>query len=415
MGIFKKLGSIPQLAALSEKLQATVGAQNLGLPIAIDFGAGALKVLQLAEGNPPTLVAAASLESPPELHSDPRKRLEAQLAAVPKLIRQGGFKGKRVVCSIPAWATLCKQIQLPKSDPTSMAETVEALLPQQFNCEPGTLVHRFFEVGQEKSGKIELVVLATPRDVVERIVRGLSTCKYEPVGIHSELVAMLRAFDHLHRRDDDAQVNTLYLDIGASATNVAISHGRTLAFARVVAAGGRSMDEVIAKQSSCTLKEAMAKRLAASEGPSPVRRPGSVPVAAGAIGDAPHDRRGSGGIPAGLSDEVQALPRGEVGPKDVNLTEAVETITDEVSMCMRYHAAQFPGKKVDRLVFVGGEARHRGLCQEIARRLKLSAQMADPMARIARTGNEPSSGVDMKLPQPGWSVAVGLCLSPTDL
>lgn len=415
MGIFKKLGSIPRLAAISERLQSTVGAQNLGLPVAVDFGAGALKVLQLAEGDPPSLVAAASLETPTDLHSDPRKRLEFQLAALPKLIRQGGFKGKRVVCSIPAWATLCKQFQLPRAEPAAMAETVEALLPQQFNCEPGALVHRFFEVGQEKSGKVEIVVLATPRDVVERIVRGLAVAKFEPVGIHSEFVAMLRAFDHLHRREQDAELSTLYLDIGSSATNVAISRGRSLAFARVVASGGRSIDEAIARQSSCSLKEAFAKRLAAAEGPSPVRRSIPVPAAAGAGADMPHDRRGSGGVPAGLSDDVHSLPRSEVGPKDVNLTEAVETITDEVSMCLRYHAAQFPGRKVDRLVFVGGEARHRGLCQEIARRLKLPAQMADPMARIARTGSEPSAGVDMKQPQPGWSVAVGLCLSPTDL
>ncbi len=412
LGFFKKLSAMTRLSALSEKLQTSVGTQNLGLPIAIDFGSGSLKILQLAEGEPPTLVAASSIETPPELYKDPNKRLDFQLAALPKLIRQGGFKGKRVVCSIPAWATLCKQVQLPKADSSSLAETVEALLPQQFNCEPGALVHRFFEVGQEKSGKTEIVVLATPRDVVERIVRGLAANRFEPVGIHSEFVAMLRAFDHLNRRDEDAEVRALYLDIGAATTNVAISKGRSLAFARVITSGGHAIDESIAKQSSCSMSEARAKRLAVSGVMAVERKP--VPVAAG-LNDQPHDRRGSGGTPDGLSEEVARLPKTAAGPSDVNLTEALETITDDVSMCLRYHAAQFPGRKVDRLVFVGGEARHRGLCQEIARRLKLPAQMADPMARIGRTGSEPSSGVDMKQPQPGWSVAVGLCLSPTDL
>lgn len=412
LGFFKKLSAMTRLSALSEKLQTSVGTQNLGLPIAIDFGSGSLKILQLAEGEPPTLVAASSIETPPELYKDPNKRLDFQLAALPKLIRQGGFKGKRVVCSIPAWATLCKQVQLPKADSSSLAETVEALLPQQFNCEPGALVHRFFEVGQEKSGKTEIVVLATPRDVVERVVRGLAANRFEPVGIHSEFVAMLRAFDHLNRREEDAEVRALYLDIGAATTNVAISKGRSLAFARVITSGGHAIDESIAKQSSCSMSEARAKRLAVSGVMAVERKP--VPVAAG-INDQTHDRRGLGGTPEGLSEEVARLPKTAAGPSDVNLTEALETITDDVSMCLRYHAAQFPGRKVDRLVFVGGEARHRGLCQEIARRLKLPAQMADPMARIGRTGSEPSSGVDMKQPQPGWSVAVGLCLSPTDL
>jgi hypothetical protein len=47
--------------------------------------------------------------------------------------------------------------------------------------------------------------------------------------------------------------------------------------------------------------------------------------------------------------------------------------------------------------------------------LKLPAQMADPLARIVRTGAEPALGVDLKQPQPGWAVVLGLCLSPTDL
>ena len=84
-------------------------------------------------------------------------------------------------------------------------------------------------------------------------------------------------------------------------------------------------------------------------------------------------------------------------------------------MRLRYHDSQFPGKRVDRAMFVGGEARHRGLCQAVARALRLPAQMADPLARIARTGAEPALGVDLKQPQPGWAVALGLCLSPTDL
>lgn len=412
LGIFKMFGGMTRLGALSAKLQSSVGTQNVGLPIAIDFGSGALKVLQLAEGEPPTLVAASSLETPAELHADPRKRLEFQLAALPKLIRQGGFKGRRVVCSIPAWATLCKQIQLPRADAGAMAETVEALLPQQFNCEAGALVHRYFEVGQEKSGKVEIVVLATPRDVVEQIVRGLAANKFEPVGLHSEFVSMLRAFDHLNKRDQDTELSTLYLDIGTSTTNVAISRGRALAFARVVSSGGRAMDESIAQQTSCTLKEARAKRMAASDALTIEQKP--IHVAAN-IPNEPHERRGSG-VPAhGLSEDVTKMPRASAGPAEANLTESLELITDEVSMCLRYYAAQFPGKKVDRLVFIGGEARHKGLCQEIARRLKLSAQMADPMARVGRNGNEPASGVDMKQPQPGWSVAVGLCLSPTDL
>ncbi len=52
-----------QFAKFGNALSSSVG-NVLGLPIAIDFGTGSLKILQVAAGDPPVLVAAASLETP---------------------------------------------------------------------------------------------------------------------------------------------------------------------------------------------------------------------------------------------------------------------------------------------------------------------------------------------------------------
>lgn len=84
-------------------------------------------------------------------------------------------------------------------------------------------------------------------------------------------------------------------------------------------------------------------------------------------------------------------------------------------MSLRYHASLFPRNPVERAVFVGGEARHAGLCEHVARSLRLPAEVADPTARLARAGNEACVGVDLSCPQPGWAVPLGLCLGPTDL
>jgi Tfp pilus assembly PilM family ATPase len=84
-------------------------------------------------------------------------------------------------------------------------------------------------------------------------------------------------------------------------------------------------------------------------------------------------------------------------------------------LSLRYHESLFPGRKIERVIFLGGESKSRSLCQNVARVLKLPAQLADPLARVGRSGNEPVVGVDLKQPQPGWAVALGLALSPTDL
>jgi Tfp pilus assembly PilM family ATPase len=68
---------------------------------------------------------------------------------------------------------------------------------------------------------------------------------------------------------------------------------------------------------------------------------------------------------------------------------------------------------VTRAIFIGGEARHRGLCQEIARGLQLPAQVGDPMVRLGRNSEvDPDCGIDVKSPNPEWTVAIGLSMGP---
>ena len=56
-------------------------------PIAIDFGVASLKVLQLADGDAPFVVASAYLETPSELLAKDSERLQYQFSALPKLLK----------------------------------------------------------------------------------------------------------------------------------------------------------------------------------------------------------------------------------------------------------------------------------------------------------------------------------------
>jgi type IV pilus assembly protein PilM len=93
--------------------------------------------------------------------------------------------------------------------------------------------------------------------------------------------------------------------------------------------------------------------------------------------------------------------------------ETLGRLVEEIDLCRRYYETTFPGKPVDRLTFVGGEARQRRLCQRIARDLHLAAQIGDPLMRMGRTTDVGvESGIDRRHAQPGWAVAIGLSLGP---
>ena len=408
--------------ALSATMSGTLGVKTpVQLPIAVDFGTGSLKVLQLDAGEPPRLVAAASEATPESCLGEPAARLEAQAAALPRLLREGPFKGRRAVCAIPAWATQCQHVQLIRPDAsTPLQALVEQAIVLSLRKDPADLVYRFLPVsavGDKPGAKIDTLIMTVERSLVQRLMGAIAACKLEPVGMHSEFAAMLHAFDYLHRRAGDLACNTLYLDIGQGTTTVQISHGKDPAFTRVISLGGRSLDEAVARQLGCDFQEARRRRTEPHAAPpstamSMAERASGKAAAADL--NAEIDRRESRPAP-GLGPPLHATDALPLGPEKTDLTEPVDMLTDEVRMCLRFHAAQFPDRKVERVIFVGGESRHTGLCQHIARALRLPAQTADPLARIARTGSEACLGVDLSRPQPGWTVAMGLCLGPTDL
>lgn len=406
---------------------------QLGMPIAIDFGVGSLKMLQIAPGDPPSLVSAGCLPTPDDLLGDAVKRLAFQIEALPKLASACGFRGKRAVCAIPAGQALCKHMQFQPDASTTMAAMVRAALPAALGCDASALVFRHVEVGQVgRTNKTEVICMAAARELVDRLMRAIKDAKLEPVGMQVEYMASLRAFDSITRRTEDAALTSIYLDIGAGTTKVMIAHGRDMVFARRIDLGGRHLDQALAKQLRLGIGEAREQRLQMVElvrraAPAPAAAVGSgmALLAAGqraAEAGAPRDAdtavmddRRQGNLAPGMTPSLSSQPAQGVAPPSADLSEPLEILTDEIAMCLRYHESIFPERRISRAIFVGGEARHIGLCQHVARVLKLPAQVADPMAGIARTGKETTRGVDFTQAQPGWAMVLGLCLCPTDL
>jgi len=137
------------------------------------------------------------------------------------------------------------------------------------------------------------------------------------------------------------------------------------------------------------------------------------PPGGSAIGSVTLDRR-VGAVPIELANSIED---GHVArPKvDVDLSELMDTLSDELAMSLRYHQSLFRSRSVDRAIFVGGESRQAWLCQHIVKNLGVPAQLGDPLARYQRDGVAETPGLTLGKPQPGWAVACGLCSAPLDL
>ena len=365
-------------------------------PIAIDFGSSLVKMLQIEPGEPPSLAAALGFRMPAEIRLDKDQRLAFLQTQLPRMLRKGKFRGKRVVCSVPSTETIVQHMQISPIDGVERDDLIKSQLQTQLGGSAHGMVIRSFDVTKirrDGATLLEVICVAMNRETVMGYVELLGKCKLDVVGVHSEMNAMVQAFEYLTAQRGGADRTTLYVDIGWGSTKVAISHGGDLAFARCIQIGGRNLDERLAEQLGCDVASAQAQRI-------------SEQVLAAAGPSKSPDAQSSGATSTGVISEDSA---------DSALSEVTDALVDELSMCLRYHQSLFRKRKIDRMVFLGGEARETGLCQHVARALRLPAQLGDPLTRLQCRRSLRTSGLALGQPQPGWAVACGLCTLPTDL
>lgn len=383
-------------------------------PIGVDFGAGSLKVLQVMQGTfkePARLVYAATVPTPPELLGKDADRLAFQVDALHAIVRAGGFKGKRAMCVVSSRRTFVQHIQVPVVGAGTVADRVRDQILTQASCGPESLIVRHVEAGEVKRQgqmKVEAICFILPRQTVLGHMDALRSAKLDPVGIHSEHQALVRTFDPITKRDEDDELTSLYADLGATTTKLVIAHGRRIVLAKTVHVGwahlrgkgiqGPVQGGTLAQFAAGSKHEPSTASEAPPETPAPM------------TGDVPVDRRTGAPAPGMIG-----LPEADPNAPAPKTLSAVEQLTDEIGMGLRYHAAMFPKRTVGRTVFVGGGACDMDLCRHIAKKLRLAAQIADPISTVDPCGRTELNGLDLTIPQPGWAVPLGLCLSPTDL
>lgn len=372
-------------------------------PIAIDFGSSCVKLLQVLPGEKPALVAAARIEIPDAIRGDSGKVLAMCQEVLPTALRKGKFRGKRVVCAVPTDQTVVQHMYVAAVDPAGRDSLIKTELQMQLGCQPQNVVVRALEVGEvyrDEQTRSEVISLAMTRETVMRYVELLKQCKLEVIGVHTDVLAMVRAFDHMNERHPD--LVTMFVDLGWSNTKIAITQGTRIVFGRTVRIGGRQFDQHFASVLGCDLASAREQRMAQQQAHLKAAMQGGheeeAPVAstaALAVVDQPED------------GTAPAVPLSEA--------ELMEVITDELAMCIRYYNTGFPNVPIEQLVFHGGEARSIELCHHAARRFRLPAHQGDPMSRLVVAGHPKTPGLTLGEALPGWAVVCGLCNAPTDL
>lgn len=372
-------------------------------PIGIDFGSDSIKLVQLAaENNTVRLVAAAKMTLPEEARSNATQRAQWFVKAIKKTLSSKPFKGRNAVISLPAREMFIEHLRLPVTDreQAKQALMIEAQTRLPFDSQQALIRH--IVAGEYYDGtdtKLEVILMAAAQKMVEYYLRIVELARLEIDSVNVEPCALVKGFAHLLADGEQGAQTTMLLDLGHQSTKVMITHGDQVAFTRTITPGAVHFAQALTETLQATPEQATQWcRQLCRQQPAPA--PMAVAVSAPAS-KTTWDEDATTEPPA-----MATRP----DPESVALP-LLSQLCEEIRSCMRYHDFMFESTPVNRVIFLGGQAKNMALCKKLAAALGVAAQLGDPIARIAKNSRlGEHSDVEPGQMNGEWAVAFGLSL-----
>ena len=343
------------------------------LPIGVDIGASSAKLMQVRlNGEVPELYASAAVMIPDHLQGNPAGALEFLASKLPRVLKDAKFKGKKCFIALPSSGAFVRHIRVKKSDPRQTEIDVRRAVQVELPYPTNEAIIRHIVAGDiYDEGKVrqEVIVVAMPHGILRTYLEMLTSVGLEVLGVSVEPDATVKCFSHLLEGVPGAVV---YVDLGSASTQVTISLGKDIVFCRSLEGGSGQLNRVIGKGLGKTAEEIALMRWQMQEGE-------------------------------------------DFGQAGLEIERWVELWRDDVCAdvenCLRYYEAVFRNSEFSRLIFTGGQSQDRKLCQSLARRLALPAQVGDPVALLDGSEKISHNGMLYHIPNTSYAVAVGLSLS----
>lgn len=339
-------------------------------PIGVDLGSSSIKMVQLARsGASPRLAELARWDLPPEARRSRERWIEETQRALQDLVACYRFRGADAVVSLGMDDLFVQNVRLPCVPEDELSKVVrwEAEEHLPYPCDEAEI--RSLPAGtvrQDEHTKQEMILLAAHRSQLDRIIDVLDHAGLRPVAIDAEPCTLFRCYAPRIRRESDREHVSIFVHVGARATAVVTTRGDAILFAKYMPVGGEQFDESVGRHFDMPIDEAneFRYRVAESEGAS--------------------------------SRTLLALAEAMRSP--------LETLTAELSLCLRYHSVTFRGQRPDRIVLSGGEAT-AWFADYLGQRLEIPCELSAPFQGIDCSERTPPPARAAQ-----WAVAVGLAM-----
>ena len=377
-------------------------AGSLHLPIGVDMGSSSVTLAQvrLVErgSRDVRLVAIDSANTPgfeenidsgPMSQQSDRRR---RFAEIQEMLSRDHFKGRKCILALPARDCFVQPLSVPRECMESQQDIQKAIewelqdkgemfFGSPINVQDTVIQHLMtgHEVYEDGLSKEEVITFGVSREVVSQYLKMAKDAKIKVVGLNVEPCALLECFSRLLRRSADMDRSYMFVDLGVTSTQVVLSRGPNMVFARNLGATLAHLTDTEQQIDEPELPEGQ-------------------------------------GVEVCVGEDQQA--RVVFESPDQQEFDPLAELTDELNQCLDYCESVGESRDIDRVVFTGGGAYSKGACNELAVRLGLSGQIGNPLlgikdvnlASLPRQATETTADQSKPgLPRcPEWAVAMGL-------
>jgi len=315
------------------------------LPIGLDIGHHAVKMVQLAIRDDGVRVVAAGRETVDLSDVCDEDSWRRQVApAIRRLLAAGDFKGRDVVSALPASKLRITSLRLAETEAGDVDKALRKEAAHRFALDPRTDSVHYVSAGSVRQGdevKNEYILFASDEETIRRHIAQLEGVGLRLVGIDAAPCALFRNFERVMRRQEDKERTIMLLDVGHRYTTVVLGRTGEMCFVKQMAFGAARLDEGVAEKLSVSIEDARVLR----------RR-------------APSD------------ETVDPTTRRLVADA---LHATAEQLAAEIALCLRYYTVTFRGKRVERAIVAGGGVYEPALLNVLRHHLAVEADVAEPL------------------------------------
>jgi type IV pilus assembly protein PilM len=349
-------------------------------PIGLDLGHDSVKMIQLvAHEGRFRVLAAEKFDFDPSISWSGPERDMLAVTAIRRMLRKGNFRGRRVVSCLSNNDLRIKSLRVDVDPSQNVDDLVRKEAIQRLGLDGEKDHIQYLMAGSVQQGaetRNEVILFATEDESLRKHIALLEQATLEPVAIDTVPCAMFRSFQTALRRMDDRSIVNILVDVGSLFTTVVVGRYSEVSFVKQIPIAGSRFNHEIADKLGIGLDEAAMLR-------NKVR-----------------DNRNSQNVD---SDSLRMVSEAMNG--------AIEELAREISLCFRYCAVTFRGKRPGRVIFTGGNAHEQALLDALKRHMTIEVEVAKPLGSFdtSDVNLADESGLHCE-----WAVAVGLSLKGLD-